>query len=194
MSQLGDVLELMHGARTRYGTLRATITTWRHHERAQKAFQKSMERQRAGSSGQITLYSAGGRDEPIPDTAEASVDVWLEWPRRCREERATDHAGKPSPSTRVVDGDRWWSFDEQMGAVSNEGAGEAQTGGSAQWSGNQTGDGPSCVLPLLTARTRWARSSSPRAASAAPSPSRAALPMVASCCLTSATSGPDRSW
>jgi len=127
VTQLGEVLELMYGARGRYRTLRATIATWRHHERAQRAFEKSMERQGAGRSGSV-LYSVGGPGEPLPETTQASARVWLEWPRRCREERDTDFAGRPSRSTRVVDGERWWSFDEHMGAISSEGSGDAQSG------------------------------------------------------------------
>jgi hypothetical protein len=104
MSELGDLLELVDGAELR--TVRATIRTWRHHERGRRAYRAHAER--AGAV--VGSYGPGVTEE----THEDVIRLWLAPPGRAREEHEAGHVG-------VRDGARWWMYHPQAGATSNGG-------------------------------------------------------------------------
>ncbi len=110
MSELGDLLELMHGAAGRYTTLRATIREWRHLERSQRAFERHME---AVESGGRTMVSYGFCAELPPETMEAPTRIWLAPPAKLRMERT----GEGEAHTVVSDGAHEWSYEPSLGAM-----------------------------------------------------------------------------
>jgi hypothetical protein len=105
MSELGDLLVLMYGARARISTVRATVRTWQHLRRSHAAFE-SLEG--------TTTYALG--DAPDPESRESVVRLWLAPPDRAREERI-DAEGE---SLGVRRGRLWWRYDPYNGAISNE--------------------------------------------------------------------------
>ena len=111
MSDLGDLLELLHTADRRYRTVRATIREWRHHERAHRAFVRYAEERGGTMYAQITTL---GR---APETYETLTRIWSEKPDRVREEREGEHA---APELGIRDGRRWWMYGAEIGAVSND--------------------------------------------------------------------------
>lgn len=110
MSELGDLLELLHGA-TQFRTVRAEFRVWRHDQRALTAFQAMAAR----SGGMVTMYaeSEEGEEPPSPES-ESTARLWLELPDRVREERP-DHLA-------VKDGERWWTWQRDWGASTNVGS------------------------------------------------------------------------
>jgi outer membrane lipoprotein-sorting protein len=117
MGELGDVLELLHGARGRFRTLQGTLRSWHHAARSHEAFKRE-HKERGG-----TLYALASTegDAAPPETIEMIVRLWLELPDRVRVE--SDHREDDTQwqSLLVIDDDTWWSFDPQMGALTNEG-------------------------------------------------------------------------
>jgi hypothetical protein len=108
VSDLGDLLVLLHGARARTSTVRATVRTWRHGRLMQEAFQRAT-RDKGG-----VMYAPGGEDEP--EGAEGLVRVWLAPPDLAREERS----GADGEGFGVRRGRLWWHYDPHNGARSNE--------------------------------------------------------------------------
>jgi len=126
VSELGELLELMYGARSRWQTVRATIRTWRHHGRFHKAWERHHERaSRSGSSGTVRLVAVGRDSEPEPEAFESSTRLWVEGDEKVREERPDDSM---APRLGVRIGARWWSYEERTGAMSNEEAPEVGSG------------------------------------------------------------------
>jgi outer membrane lipoprotein-sorting protein len=105
MSDVADVLVLLHGARGRVSTVRATVRMWRDVRRHGEALQ------RAGWVGYAPL------DAPEPEAFEEIVRVWFAPPGRVREE----HEGRHGAWVGVCRGGQWWRYDEVNGAMSNEG-------------------------------------------------------------------------
>ncbi len=109
----GTLLELLHGAGS-FSTVQAAFRVWRHTERSQAAFRAATEedKRRGASIGTITLR---GRSEE-PSEQEETVRIWRS-AGRVREEQ---HGGPRDGYYAVRNGDMWWSWDEHMGAISNE--------------------------------------------------------------------------
>jgi outer membrane lipoprotein-sorting protein len=105
MSELGDLLVLMHGARGRVTTVRATVRTWRHLGRSRAAFERLEG---------VTSYAMGADLER--ESTESLIRIWLAPPDRAREER-DDAEGE---SIGVRRGRLWWRYDPHNGALSNE--------------------------------------------------------------------------
>lgn len=105
MSELGDLLVLMHGASARITTVRATVRTWRHLRRSREAME---------SLPGATIYAVG--EGPEAESTESVVRLWLAPPDREREERE-DPDGS---SLSVQRGRVWWRYDPVNGALSNE--------------------------------------------------------------------------
>jgi outer membrane lipoprotein-sorting protein len=113
MSELGDLLALMHGAHARISTVRATVRTWRHLRRTHEAME---------SLPGTTMYAVGeGRE---PESTESVVRLWLAPPDRQREERE-DPDGS---SLSVQRGRVWWRYDPYNGARTNEDDLETRSG------------------------------------------------------------------
>jgi hypothetical protein len=111
--ELGTLLEVLHGAGS-FRTIRVTFRVWRHSERSGAAFRSAAEeRGRRGASIQtVTLRGRG--DEPCE-----RVETFRIWRSggRIREEQ---HGGSRDGYYGVRHGELWWSWDETMGAASNE--------------------------------------------------------------------------
>jgi outer membrane lipoprotein-sorting protein len=120
MGELGDLLELLHDARNRYRTVRATIREWRHEERQRRAWEQyvaSMPRDRSRIG---VAVSTGLASAPVPPPeSETILRVWLEWSDRIREEREPV-TGLEESTIGVRDRDRWWHYSPSQGALSNE--------------------------------------------------------------------------
>ena len=114
MNDVAELLLLLHGARGRISTVRATVRIWHHLRRHSEALQ------RAGWSG----YAPLAGDAPERDAFEELVRVWLAPPDRAREERQGPHGA----SFGVRRGPQWWRYDEVNGAMSNEGAPDSRSG------------------------------------------------------------------
>jgi hypothetical protein len=110
---LGTLLEALHGAGS-FDTVRATFRVWAHTERARAAFRAGIEedKRRGASVSTITLHGRG--EEPCE-----RVETFRIWRSgdRVREEQ---HGGVRDGYYAVRDGKVWWSWDERMGAVSNQ--------------------------------------------------------------------------
>lgn len=117
VTELGDLLELLHGAQAPFTTVRGTFRTWTDQERATAAFRAMAEgRGRAA----MVMVHRGARQSP-----RERVEVVRIWraPERARVER-DDDGGRFG--VRV--GDRWWWWNAELGAVSNERDAEVGSG------------------------------------------------------------------
>ena len=108
MTELGDLLVLLHGARGRIATVRAVVRTWQHIGRSRAAMEHG-----AGRGGFVAY---GPADEPERESVESTVRLWLAPPDRAREERRDDDGERLG----VRRGRTWWAYDAHGGAVSNE--------------------------------------------------------------------------
>jgi outer membrane lipoprotein-sorting protein len=119
VSELGDLLELMHGAAHRVASVESRWRLWRHDERLHRAFAAHAERSGARTYG-VGRRQAGERS---PEHEE-QVRFWWRAPDSIREERdpsseAGPWAGHATLAIRV--GATWWSFSSQAGAMTNAG-------------------------------------------------------------------------
>jgi hypothetical protein len=111
--ELGALLEVLHGAGS-FSTIHATFRVWRHTERAQAAFGAGTEEaKRRGAPIQTVIWRGHG-DEPSERVE--TFGIWRSG-GRVREEQ---HGGPRDGYYAVRDGEVWWSWDERMGATSNE--------------------------------------------------------------------------
>ncbi len=122
MSELGDLLELIHGAGERWQTARLTLREWQHPGRIGEAIEQLEREQSAAGARQITFY--GGTGEPEPEEIEQIVRVWVDGDR-AREEREGPDA---FPTLGIRDGSRWWLYSKESGASTNEGDPDTQSG------------------------------------------------------------------
>lgn len=143
VSDLGDLLELLHGAGESFRTLRSEIRVWEEPELARSAMTAAMSRRvsrvRVGSSrsGSGFLTPPTGTSAPS-DPSESSVQLWVERPGRFREEQRDGDGA----SVVVRDGVRWWSYDDRFGARSNEGdeaPGRSRVGGELEFLADPAG-------------------------------------------------------
>lgn len=112
MSELGDLLELLHRGGRDLRTIGATLATWRDNERAQRAFGRY-----TSQAASLPVAQAVARGE-LPAILETTVRLWLERPGKSREETE-----EPDGTLRqtIRDGKTWWTYGPAMGAISNEG-------------------------------------------------------------------------
>jgi hypothetical protein len=116
VSDVGDLLVLMHGARNRVSTVRAVVRTWQHLLVSREAMARRADR------GDFTAY--GPVDVPERESVESLVRVWLAPPDRAREEREGSHG----EWFGVCRGPLWWRYDADNGAMSNEDQPEVGSG------------------------------------------------------------------
>jgi outer membrane lipoprotein-sorting protein len=112
VSELGDLLVLMHGARGRLETVRATVRMWNHVARTHEAMTRH---------GTVVTY--GPASEEVE--RECTIRVWLAPPDRAREETDGERYS-------VRRGRLWWSYDPINGARSNEDRPDAGSGGTGE--------------------------------------------------------------
>ena len=110
MTELGDLLALMHGARGRLTTVRATVRMWSHVARTHEAMRRR---------GTVVTY--GPQVEEVE--REYNFRVWLAPPDRAREETDGERYS-------VRRGELWWSYDPVNGARSNEDRPDVGSGGT----------------------------------------------------------------
>lgn len=117
VSDVGDLLELLHGARDRWRTFRGTVRTWHHLERQRLAAERWS---RIVGAQQYVFEGTGSR----PETQEWSERLWIAKPDRVRRE---------APQfTTVQRGALWWSWSEHRGFTSNERDPEVRSGDPLQ--------------------------------------------------------------
>ncbi len=122
MSELGDVLELMHTSEQRWWSLRAAGREWRHADLNLEAFMSMVERRRRGS---VATFGGSSGEVEEPEESESTWRLWMEGSHRVRAEFAV---GQGEIVTVVVDGSTWWSWSPSTGALTNEGSENAETG------------------------------------------------------------------
>jgi hypothetical protein len=110
VSDVGDLLELLHGASGRWRTLQCTIRSWHDTELQRRAIERWQASLGQGA-GQAMIFSTDG-DEPSPLEYEFNQRLWIVKPDRHREE--SDHG------TTVSRGALWWHWSEHQGLMSNE--------------------------------------------------------------------------
>jgi hypothetical protein len=123
MGALGDLLELLHGAGGSYRTLRLRAREWQHIERSARALDGWHDAQRSSSSVAAPVAIGIGATKHEPEEYESTIALWLA-PQRARA-AAVREGGT---YLTVIDGDRWWRHNPHLGAISNEGSPNHQTG------------------------------------------------------------------
>ena len=152
MSEVADLLELLHGARNRYRTVRGLVRHRSNLRRSQRAHERWAEEAREAGHGFGSVYAVAV-DEVQPraqrDQHERLIRFWSEPPDRLREETET-LLPQPHEHLTVRDGRRWWTYSPEWGAVSNVAAGKEGermgVGGGELWT---TLLDPSGMIPLL---------------------------------------------
>lgn len=125
MSELGDLLELLHGARRSFRTARGVLRRRHNWRLGQEAIKRENARNRRGGRSSMVMFStSGGSGEELPDVREERVSFWYEPPERLREETESP----PHSHTVVLDGDLWWMYSSDWGATSNVGLSEEEAG------------------------------------------------------------------
>jgi outer membrane lipoprotein-sorting protein len=124
MDELGELLELLYGARRRFTTARGVLldrSSTRLTLEAIKREQARQPRRRGGGSVQVQLmYATRPDDGPEPpDVHEERTRFWWVPPNRLREE--VESEGPHAAGTTVIDGDLWWTYSPDFGAKSNVG-------------------------------------------------------------------------
>jgi len=99
MTELGELLELLYLARTRWRTVRLAMTDWTHLDRQQDAYERSLQLE-----GTSPPHSWG--------EIEAASRTWAETGGRFRQER--------DGTTLVHDGVRTWIATPESGVVEHE--------------------------------------------------------------------------
>jgi outer membrane lipoprotein-sorting protein len=113
MTELGELLALLHSAPRSYERLEAEFRAWCHTERAHEAAEASAE----ASPGYGGFVELGMEDDDYDDQgpeSERVVRVWVDRPDRIRIERSGD-GEEDSIVVRV--GPRQWSYHKGWGAV-----------------------------------------------------------------------------
>jgi hypothetical protein len=110
MSELSELLELLHNGETPFVTLCGRFRIWRHLERHEAAFRADALR-RGGTTGRI------GPDCPSsPEQSETVLCLWRATPDRARVEY---RSGPRDGAYGVRVGEHWWSWDARHGTRSN---------------------------------------------------------------------------
>ena len=120
MSELGDVLELMHSSFGRWGSLRVEGFEWRHLRTFARAWDQHVSELRKSRSvsvmSAVRLERLDGRQQP-----EESREGWRIWLAKPNKRRVQFQVGDEIV-TAVFAGDRWWSWSPSRGFLTNDGA------------------------------------------------------------------------
>jgi outer membrane lipoprotein-sorting protein len=123
MSDLGDLLELLHGPPDRWATVRLAVRRWTDSEATGRAMERAAERSRAAGATVVSSRRSHGDDSPV---WESLVRAWVDKPgRRSRAEADGPHGA----SLHVTRGELWWSYTELSGAITNEDEPDVRGGG-----------------------------------------------------------------
>ena len=148
MDTVGDVLELLHGARDRFTTLQVTVRVWHHIGRLNEALSRWAQTQTPGSVSVLTGKDTGSA-HPVATSYQETSRLWLQQPSRSRHEVDREH--NEGTAIKIVDGPLWWNYDPRLGAQTNEGAGQEHQGssGSDRHPYSELFD-PSAVIPSIS--------------------------------------------
>jgi outer membrane lipoprotein-sorting protein len=122
VSELGEVLELMHTSEGRWSSLHAEGREWRDSALNLEAFMRMVERRRPGS---VARFGDSSHEAEEPEEVESAWRLWMEGTDRIRAEFSVGHG---EMVIAVVDGKTWWSWSPSSGALTNEGSENAETG------------------------------------------------------------------
>jgi len=142
MSELADLLELLHGAGGRWRTARLVLRRWGHGDLAGAALRRHADSRAAAGRSRGTVFGLRGGDTG-PPTWEMTTRAWVDRSGdRTRVETDGDHGERPT--VRV--GTLWWAYSSQSGSVSNEAEPDVGGGhgGDFDWMLE-----PSSLLPAL---------------------------------------------
>lgn len=114
---LGALLELLHGGGASYTTVRAAYRIWRHHERLSAAFRADIEEQKRNNPGAAFATVSARSSAPASAEQEEIIRIWRDGDR-IRQER--EGGGWLDGAYGVRQGELWWSWNSQMGALSNQ--------------------------------------------------------------------------
>ena len=92
------------------------------------------------------FYALAEDHEPRPPESTSSLRLWREGPDRVREER---EGVDGEPRLAVRDGQRWWSYDEYDGAITNVGEEEGDESESGVGEETRLLFDPAPLIPLL---------------------------------------------
>ena len=106
MSDLGDLLELLHGAHTRLSMLSIDLCDWHRHRPTTALLLQRGER---GTADQLQWRQSG----PWPTSTKSLRRIWYRRPRRVRVEIAR---GRELVRLGVRVEDDWWRWDRYEGA------------------------------------------------------------------------------
>jgi hypothetical protein len=107
LSELGDALELLHGAAARVTTLTAALLVWYDQERGMRAIEAAQQRHPRGA---IAVFRPVGRGAPPPPSQyEQRILVHYRQPDRYRLHRQAA-AAHPHDVLQVCDGQREWTY------------------------------------------------------------------------------------
>jgi outer membrane lipoprotein-sorting protein len=118
VSGLGRFLEVIYGPNVPFSTAYGTIRQWRNRDLADSASgggRRAMGRK---------IVSKEKRDQ-APTIQETSISMWISLPNRFRIEKNDKSEKHVEPRLVVVNGDEWWSRDDQ-GHVETSTANEQQ--------------------------------------------------------------------
>jgi hypothetical protein len=111
VSDVGDLLELLHGAADRWATVQTAIRSWRHVELGRRATERWAHETRQRGGGVSIMAVAGEGTQP--ESYERVTRLWIAKPDRWRQEQ-DEHlsAGR---------GPLWWASSPDYGFMSNQG-------------------------------------------------------------------------
>jgi outer membrane lipoprotein-sorting protein len=136
VSELGDVLELLYGARGRYATATLEAREHRRYRLQNEAYERA--RRRYAQADLVAISYSGPAD--LPEEGEATVRGWFAQPNRFREERVEN-------GRRYLvlgDGSRFWTSSPEWATVVQDGIGWTLVNPSIRVLLD-----PSALLPLL---------------------------------------------
>jgi hypothetical protein len=112
VSDLAELLELMHTSTTRWQTIRAQGWEWRHLVRLQDAWRRMVPRDRSRGTA-----ISGGSEQPEPEDVREPWRLWLAQPDRVR----TEFTVGDDTVTAVIVGETWWSWARSRTVTTNRG-------------------------------------------------------------------------
>ena len=134
MSDLGDLLELLHSSPSLWRTLRASGTEWTEPQLYDEAYHRGLDVKRppfthSGAKTRSTSVSArstvsfakdSSDNEPTADDSGGSAETWRLWIEQPDRRRVGFDVGLEQV-TAVWVGDTWWSWSPSGGSATNNG-------------------------------------------------------------------------
>lgn len=142
MTELAELLELLHGAGTRWQRVRLVMRRWGDSERSGVALNRHADRRATVGQSRGTLFAIGSTRQG-PSTWETETRAWVDRPAdRTHVETSGDHGDRLT----IRAGRLWWAYTPQSGSISNETEPEVGggNGGDFDWMLK-----PACLLPSL---------------------------------------------